>query len=1096
MQDNRLDQRSVLKAINGFALAIASISNSEDLFWFAATQVVGRMGFDDCVVYQADTSNQTLRQVAAIGDKNPGDRIIENPLCISFGTGITGTVAQSGAACFISNLSNDSRYIPDLTPALSEICVPFFLLDEIAGVIDCESPLPDAFGEFELETLTTVAAMLSAKLSALERESQIRQHNDALATSEERFNLAMKGASDGIWDWDLTTGNTYFSPRWSGMLGLSSTELTANLGSFLSLVHPEDRERVRDYPGQAFDLEQDSLSSEFRMRHKDGHWVDILSRATVLRKGGVPVRVIGTHVDITAIRAAERALGSSEERYRSLFEKFPIATIESDWTDVKSQLVHSRTTHLDDPLEKVSLDEIRTLFSKVRRRGVNQATLALFEAESEAQLADWIDQRLEHSPNRVTFAAAVAAFWSGKDSYEVEMPIQTCAKREKHVVIRYFLPVESRASWQRILITLEDITERKAAEAKQRKSEAILSAFIRHSTIDMSIKNLDGHFVLVNSPEIAALGSAPNGTEDKNALQLADPETAALMTSYDHKVLQDRQPLRTEITGTFGTEERNYVASKFPIMDVTDSLLGVGTILTDVTEAKQTENRLRSNEARLLEAQKAAKLGWWDVDRAGNLTWSDSAYEIFGLTPSEFSGKIDSFYRCLHPDDRRRVRESAARAWAGDPEPDTTFRVVHKNGDITTVRETAEVERDENGNPIRLKGTVQDVSEQVFADEKLRIAQRMESVGQLTGGIAHDFNNLLAVIQGCAEFLEEDPNVDQQLVAPILRSTQKGADLTHRLLAYARQQPLMPKTINLADLVAGMKDLLIRSLGEHVKVQNIHRPNLWPARADPSQVEDALLNLAINARDAMPDGGQLIIDCSNVILGQGFAAKHREVEPGDYVMLTVTDTGVGMSKEVREHAFEPFYTTKDVGQGSGLGLSMVYGFAQQSGGHVEISSDEGKGTEVRIYLPRDLQIKREPVETIDTEVPRGQGEVVLIIEDDPAVRVLAERTVIQLGYTALVAEDAIQARNIVLAGAKFDLILSDVVLPGGTSGPDFAAELRQTQPHAKIIFMSGYPAESAMNSGDICPDDTLLTKPFSREELARALNATLVDGAD
>ncbi len=380
-------------------------------------------------------------------------------------------------------------------------------------------------------------------------------------------------------------------------------------------------------------------------------------------------------------------------------------------------------------------------------------------------------------------------------------------------------------------------------------------------------------------------------------------------------------------------------------------------------------------------------------------------------------------------------------------------------------------------------------------EAQLHQAEKLNAIGQLTGGIAHDFNNLLAVIGNSAEFLQDEPGHDHDLVRTILRATNRGAELTHRLLAFSRRQPLRTKSIALATLVEGMSDLLRRTLGETIEVGTIAEPDLWPVAADPGQVENAFLNLSINARDAMPGGGKLLIECRNIHLDEAYVAENTEASVGDFVILTVTDNGFGMTDDVRAHAFEPFFTTKEVGKGSGLGLSMIYGFAKQSGGHVDIYSEEGRGTAVKLYLPRDETVAPEVGGNEKTEAPGGRGEAVLVIEDNPAVRELAVKMLMTLGYRATDVPDVTAARAALDSRQKFDLMLSDVVLPGGMSGPEFAEEVRARFPDLKIIFMSGYPAEAAKRNGFLGSDRVLLNKPFRRSQLAKALRDALDQGA-
>jgi PAS domain S-box-containing protein len=399
--------------------------------------------------------------------------------------------------------------------------------------------------------------------------------------------------------------------------------------------------------------------------------------------------------------------------------------------------------------------------------------------------------------------------------------------------------------------------------------------------------------------------------------------------------------------------------------------------------------------------------------------------------------------------------------------------------------------RDSDGTITGICSMTNDITHLKQAESRLNNVKKMEAIGQLTGGVAHDFNNLLAVIMGCAEFLELEPGHDDEMVQAILHATRRGAALTHRLLAYARQQPLAPKSIDLAALAVGMKALLRRTLGETIYIEDRMASDLWAANADPGQVEDALLNLAINARDAMPRGGTLTIACANEVLDEMYVRNDPEASPGEYVVLSVNDNGEGMDDDVKARAIEPFFTTKDVGEGSGLGLSMVFGFAKQSGGHVNIESEQGRGTTVKVYLPRAESLEHKSSRQGLVHIPKGAGETILLIEDDPIVRKLTAQTLAGLGYKLLESRDAAVARTILNEGLHFDLVLSDVVLPGGTSGPEFAKEILVQRPDAHIIFMSGYPPESAVQTGFIESGSVLLSKPLRRETLADALHAAL-----
>jgi signal transduction histidine kinase/ActR/RegA family two-component response regulator len=384
------------------------------------------------------------------------------------------------------------------------------------------------------------------------------------------------------------------------------------------------------------------------------------------------------------------------------------------------------------------------------------------------------------------------------------------------------------------------------------------------------------------------------------------------------------------------------------------------------------------------------------------------------------------------------------------------------------------------------------------SEEQLRQAQKMEAIGQLTGGLAHDFNNLLAVIHGNLELIDERVTGDaetEEMIHDALAAAISGAGITRQLLAFSRQQQLMPRAVDISQLVATLIGLLGRTLGETIEIQHIMAGDLARAEVDPNQLENVLLNLALNARDAMPRGGSLTFEGRNVVLDEDYANRHIEVTPGPYVLLAVSDTGCGMTKEVLEQALTPFFTTKPVGQGSGLGLSMVYGFVKQSGGHIKIYSEPGIGTTVKLYLPRAGEPSAADAAVIgDAAAPRSVGdEVVLLVEDDMQVRRLALRFLEGLGYRAIVAEDAPAALEALQAAPRVDLLLTDVVLPKGVGGPALAREARTRRPGLKVLYMSGYTHDAALQAGEIDDETTLLMKPFRKADFARELRKALDD---
>jgi len=382
------------------------------------------------------------------------------------------------------------------------------------------------------------------------------------------------------------------------------------------------------------------------------------------------------------------------------------------------------------------------------------------------------------------------------------------------------------------------------------------------------------------------------------------------------------------------------------------------------------------------------------------------------------------------------------------------------------------------------------------AETRLRQMQKMESIGQLTGGIAHDFNNMLAIVIGSLDLaerrLEREPDRALQSIENAREGAQRAATLTARLLAFSRQQPLAPVPLDANKLVSGMSELLRRALGEHVLVETVLAGGLWTTFADASQLESALLNLAVNGRDAMPDGGRLTIETANSYLDEAYAATREEVQPGQYVAICVSDTGVGMSNEVAAQAFEPFFTTKGIGKGTGLGLSQVFGFVKQSGGHIAIYSEIGEGTTVKLYLPRHIgpaAVRSAPEASED--IPQGKtSDIILVVEDEDRVRHFAVDALRELGYTVLSASNGFDGLDIIRDQPRLSLLLTDIVMPR-MNGRQLADEARQILPGLRVLYTTGYTRNAVVHNGILDPGVALLAKPFTIAQLALRVRAIL-----
>ena len=390
-----------------------------------------------------------------------------------------------------------------------------------------------------------------------------------------------------------------------------------------------------------------------------------------------------------------------------------------------------------------------------------------------------------------------------------------------------------------------------------------------------------------------------------------------------------------------------------------------------------------------------------------------------------------------------------------------------------------------------------EVAERMKAESALRQAQKMEAIGQLTGGVAHDFNNLLTIVVGNIEImlrhLPDDAARLRRAAANALQGAQRAATLTQRLLAFARQQPLDPKPLDPNKLVSEMSELLRRTLGEQVSLETVLAGGLWRTKADPNQLENAIINLAVNARDAMPGGGHLTVETANTHLDHSYTQSLVEpVPPGQYVQIAVADTGTGIDQDTLSRVFEPFFTTKDPGKGTGLGLSQVYGFVRQSGGHIRIYSELGEGSVVKIYLPRyfgdetGVEIKRDEVAT-----QRGDGETVLVVEDESKLRAYAVEALEELGYDVISAADGPSALDLLSTKKKVDLLFSDIVLPNGISGKELADRAIKLRPDLKVLFTSGYTRNAIVHNGRLDPGVELIPKPFTYDQLAASVRRIL-----
>ncbi len=565
-------------------------------------------------------------------------------------------------------------------------------------------------------------------------------------------------------------------------------------------------------------------------------------------------------------------------------------------------------------------------------------------------------------------------------------------------------------------------------------------------------------------------------------------------------------------------QDRWYQVQAFPIDDARSDHVAV--LFSDISDRRRTELALKAREAEFRTLSQSMLNHVWTAKPDGELDWfNDRVLAFSGRSTQELAGS--GWASIVHPDDLETAAASWSAALAAKKVYQTEFRIRRADGRYRWHLVRAVPVRGDGGEMRRWVGTNTDIdhakkneaaladlnatleeriaerSEELLQSQKaLQQSQKMETIGKLTGGVAHDFNNLLQVVAGNLQLLSRDVAGNERAASRVdnaLAGVARGAKLASQLLAFGRRQALEPKVINVGRFVKGMDDLLRRSIGEGVDIEVIVAGGLWNTLADPTQVENALLNLAINARDAMDGAGKLTIEVGNAFLDDHYATMHADVSAGQYVILAVSDTGSGMSDDILEQVFEPFFSTKPEGKGTGLGLSMVYGFAKQSNGHVKIYSEEGHGTTVKLYLPREIAEEARETAVHVAGPAVGGTETILVVEDDDEVRTTVVETLADLGYRVLTARDAQSGLAVVESGAAIDVLFTDVVMPGTLKSPDMAKLAKARLPDLVVLFTSGYTENSIVHGGKLDHGVELLSKPYTREALDRRIRHLLAN---
>ncbi len=628
------------------------------------------------------------------------------------------------------------------------------------------------------------------------------------------------------------------------------------------------------------------------------------------------------------------------------------------------------------------------------------------------------------------------------------------------------------------------------------KNLALLQGITKGTTDAVFVKDLQGRYLMMNPAGAGFLGRTVDEIIGKDDTQLFDQETGREIMELDRRVLQSGEMQTFEEAGTAAGVSRTYLSNKGPYRDANGKVVGLLGVCRDITDRKMAEQEMRQSQQKLRIHFEYTPLAVVEWDLEFRVTdWNPSAERIFGYSRQEALGQRASFI--VPPHFRQHVDQVWQELLNQKGGVRSTNDNITKDGRIISCEWYNTPLVDESGRMLGAASLAQDVTERVALEERLRQSQKMEAVGRLAGGVAHDFNNLLTVILGYSQILAEGVPAGSRLAdstAQIKSAADRASGITRQLLAFSRKQVLSPRVINLNDIMLNLDSLLRRLIGEDIEVLTVPSNDLGSVKADPGQIEQVIMNLALNARDAMPQGGKLTLETSNAQLDESYAQRHQPAEPGHYVMLAVTDTGHGMTPETQARIFEPFYTTKEVGKGTGLGLSMVYGIVKQSGGYIWVYSEPDRGTTFKIYLPRVDQA----AEGVDAQNrPKGMQrgtETILLVEDDPQLLQLSSSVLAHCGYKILAANDPDEGLEICKANHRdIRLLVTDVVMPR-MNGRQLAEQILQVSPNVKVLYISGYTSNAIVHYGVLDPGLWFLPKPFTLSALVAKVREVLDSG--
>ncbi|HNY27284.1 MAG TPA: PAS domain S-box protein [Candidatus Sumerlaeota bacterium] len=898
--------------------------------------------------------------------------------------------------------------------------------------------------------------------------TRYRQAEEALRQSEERFQSLFNRVRDGVYRSTPDGRFVEFNQALMQILGYESREEVLNLDIRRDLYYrPEDRD------SSLLDSGLEPIET-YRLRRRDGReiWVEDHGHYVYDADGKVLFHE-GILRDITERKRTEEALRESERLIKSISDNLTSGMIYQIVIDPQGR---RRFTYLSD--------SVQDLYGISPRQGMEDPTLIYDKVCPDD--VELLAQREEESRKNLSVFRA-----------EIQIKDPSGELRWSSLVSTPKLLEDGSVCFNGIEFV---ITDRKRVENELRESQRFLADLIENSGTLISVKDREGRFEMVNRKWEEVTGLVRQDVLGRRDLELYPTFIADQFRRNDleametGKIVEKEEVLENE-------RGRSYLLSiKFPIRGNDNKIRGICGMSTEITDRKRAEETLRESE----EMYRALIQALPDIvirfDRQGrHLFISENAAAEFGISAQEHVGK--TFAELGFPESSSRFCEEKIREVFESGVACEAELQLERSGRKRFLNWRLVPERDAQGRICSVLSVSRDVTdlhqgeeERKRLQEQLAQAQKMESVGRLAGGVAHDFNNMLAAILGHAEMALERVAPDHPLSADlrgIQNAAQRSADLTRQLLAFARKQTVMPRVLNLNDTVGGMLKMLGRLIGEDLELTWLPGESLWSVKMDPSQIDQVLANLCVNARDAIgKSGGQITIETGNVVFDETYCACHADIVPGEYVLLAVSDNGCGMDKQTQEHLFEPFFTTKGIGQGTGLGLATVYGVVKQNKGSINVYSEPGEGTTFKLYWPRYVG-KAELNPADKAGALNGGRETVLMVEDEPAILAMCKAMVEKLGYRVIAAGTPGEAIRLAQEHAgQIHLLMTDVVMPE-MNGRDLARRILSLYPDLKCLFMSGYTANVIAHHGVLDEGVQFLQKPFTLKDLSAKIRATL-----